>query len=66
MDSRASILLDASPNKWVALSEDESRIVVQGDTFEEVSTAADEKGEPNAVLLLVPQDWSPRVFSACA
>ena len=60
--NRASVLLNATPERWVALSEDESHIVAEAETFEGASDAAERKGETNAILMLVPQDWFPRIL----
>jgi hypothetical protein len=62
MDARASALLNATPDRWVALSDDETRIVGEGETFEEAALAAEKSGEKNPTIMLVPQDWFPRVF----
>jgi len=40
----------------------EECVVAEGDTFEEVATAAERKGEPDPLILRVPEDWTPRVL----
>ncbi len=60
--SRLSALTAAPHNRWIALSADESRIVADGETFEEVSVAAERNGEPDPLIMRVPQDWTPRVL----
>jgi hypothetical protein len=62
MDARASLLLAATPERWIALSEDDTRIIAEADTFEQAAAAAEQAGEPNAILMLVPPDWSPRIL----
>jgi hypothetical protein len=47
---------------WVALSEDESRIVAVGDTFEEAVRNAEKAGVSDPILVKVPEDWTPRSF----
>ncbi len=60
--ARADALLNAPPNHWVALSEDESRIVAVGETFEEAVANAEKAGVSNPVIVKVPEDWTPRNF----
>ena len=62
MDARASALLNATPLRWVALSEDESRIVAEGETFDEAAANAEKSGLADPILMLVPENWSPRVL----
>jgi hypothetical protein len=49
-----SVLKDATPGEWVALSMDQSRIVGQGKTAEDAKRAAVESGQTDVVLLYVP------------
>ena len=60
--ARLAALQGAPMNRWVALSADESRIVADGDTFQEVADAAERAGEPDPVILRVPPKWMLRVF----
>ena len=55
---RLEILKSAPLNKWIALSEDESRLVAVGDDYSEVSDKADAAGETEAVILRTPTEWS--------
>jgi hypothetical protein len=61
-EDRLKALLDAPPDRWVALSEDESRVVAEGRTFEEAASRAEKNGVPDPILVKTPQDWTPRVF----
>lgn len=61
-EARLEALLSATPEKWVALSADESRIIAEGETFEDVSRAVDATEEPDPLLIRVPTDWTPRVL----
>jgi hypothetical protein len=61
-ESRLAALTSAPLDRWVALSEDESRIVADGHTFEEVAEAAERSGEANPLIVRVPEDWTPRVL----
>jgi hypothetical protein len=55
---RLELLRSAPLNAWVALSEDESRIVAVGSNYREVSEKADAAGEDDAVILKTPPAWS--------
>jgi hypothetical protein len=57
-DARVEALRSAKPDSWVALSEDESRIVAVADTYEEVALASDEAGVPDPVVVKIPKVWS--------
>jgi len=56
---RLELLRSASLNKWIALSDDESRIVAIGDTFGEVSDQSDLAGFPDPLILKTPEQWAP-------
>lgn len=64
MSPRALALLEATPDKWVVLSEDESRIVSQGDDFQAVAEEARKNGVAEPILIRIPSDWSLRVLIA--
>jgi hypothetical protein len=51
---RLEILQSAPLNSWIALSEDESRIVATGSDYGEVVRRADEAGEEDVVILRPP------------
>lgn len=57
--SRLELLRTAPLNKWIALSEDESRIVAIGDTFGEVSEQSDMAGYSDPLILKTPEAWAP-------
>ena len=61
-ESRLAALTSAPLNRWIALSADETRIVADADTFEEVATAAERNGEPDPIILRVPENWMPRTL----
>ena len=60
--ARLSALSGAPLDRWVALSADESRVVADADTFQNVAEAAERAGESDPVILRVPTDWTPRVL----
>jgi Family of unknown function (DUF5678) len=55
---RLELLRSAPLNAWIALSEDESRIVAVGNDFAEVSEKADAAGEPEAIIIKTPPIWA--------
>lgn len=61
-ESRLAALAKAPLNRWVALSADETRIVADADSFEEVAAAAVRNGELDPLILLVPGNWTPRTL----
>ena len=65
-EERVRILSDAKPNSWVALSSDESKVVGRGDSFEQAIEDAQTHGENDPLLIKIPDNWEPRVFSLCA
>ncbi len=60
-DQRSELLRKAPLNSWVALSEDETRIVSHGKTYAEAVANAERAGEHEPVLLKTPDDWLPIV-----
>jgi hypothetical protein len=61
-ESRIKILREAKPGTWVAFSQDESRVVAYGKSYDDAVKAAAEAGENDPVITLVPTDWGCRVF----
>jgi hypothetical protein len=56
---RLNTLRSAPLNSWIALSEDESRIIAVGSTFKEVSQRSDAVGETDSIILKTPTAWEP-------
>lgn len=65
-NERVRILKEAGPDKWVAFSADESRLVGTGNTLAEALQKAKEQGELDPVILKTPDSWLPRVLFLCA
>jgi len=55
--ARTEALRTAPPNSWIALSEDESRIIAAGATYEEVVKKSREVGVEEPVLIMTPNNW---------
>jgi hypothetical protein len=60
---RARLLENVPPRTWVALSEDETRIVATGSSFSEAAEKAKASGENDPVLTLIPDSWAPVVLT---
>jgi len=61
-EERAQILRDSPPNSWIALAEDESRVVGRGATYAEAVAAAERQGVDDPVLINMPEEWLPLVL----
>jgi hypothetical protein len=58
-DLRFEALKSAPLDSWVALSEDESRIVAVGASYEEAVKNSESAGVMDPVLLKTPKVWLP-------
>ena len=58
----SKLLLDSPKNSWIALNEEETRIVGTGATLEEAVSAAKRNGIDDPLVLLSPKAWTPKVF----
>lgn len=61
-EEREQILKESAPNSWIALSEDESRVVGRGSTYFEAIENARESGEEDPLLLKMPEAWNDLVL----
>ncbi|HMC32387.1 MAG TPA: DUF5678 domain-containing protein [Candidatus Angelobacter sp.] len=57
--ARLELLRSAPLNSWVALSQDESRIVATGTTYSEVVELSERAGETDPLIIKTPEQWSP-------
>jgi hypothetical protein len=58
-DARFEALKSAPPDSWVALSEDETRIVAVGKSYSEAVDKSESAGVSDPVLVKTPKDWLP-------
>jgi hypothetical protein len=58
-DARLKALRDAPLDSWIALSEDESKIVAVGKSFEEVTRNSERVGVENPLVIKTPKSWLP-------
>jgi hypothetical protein len=61
---RLATLQSAPLDKWIAISDDESRIIAVGETYSEVSAKSDAAGEDDPIILKTPAAWGPISVSA--
>jgi hypothetical protein len=59
MSERLRALKSAPPDSWVALSEDESRIVAVASSYEEAVQKSESVGVSDPVLIKTPKAWLP-------
>ena len=60
--ARLEILRKAPLDSWIALSEDETRLVGVGATLEECVAEAERSGESDFIILKTPPEWLPLVL----
>lgn len=58
-DSRLDVLQSAPLDKWIALSEDESKIVAVGSTYSEAVAESEKAGVSDPVMIKTPKIWAP-------
>ncbi len=58
-DLRLKALESAPLDSWVALSEDESKVVAAGSTYDEVVRNSEIAGVSDPVLIKTPKIWMP-------
>jgi hypothetical protein len=61
-NSLSAILTGAARNCWLALDEDETKIVGRGETLNEAVEAAKENGIDDPIVIWSPKTWAPSVF----
>lgn len=63
MNSRlADILREAPRNCWLALNEDETKVVGHGQTPEDAAAAARTAGVDDPIMIWAPDAWTVRVY----
>jgi hypothetical protein len=55
---RLELLRSAPLNSWIALSEDESRIVATGATYSEVVALSERAGVRDPLIIKTPEQWT--------
>jgi hypothetical protein len=56
---RSEALRSAPLDSWIALTEDETRVIATGATYEEVAKLLDDSGDKDSVILKTPKSWLP-------
>lgn len=62
MPDISDVLERAPRDCWLALTEDQSKVVGRGESIQEAVTEARENGEDDPVLILAPKTWIPAVY----
>ena len=60
-----ALLKDIPKGAWVAISSDQTRVVTFGPDMGEVLQEARKRGEPNAIILRVPEAQTYLILSGC-
>jgi hypothetical protein len=58
IDLRLEALRSAPLDSWIALSEDETKIVASGATYEEAVTRSEEAGVSDPLIIKTPKVWA--------
>jgi hypothetical protein len=61
-EARLKALREAPLDSWIALSEDETRIVAVGKTYAEAAEKSDQAGCADPVIIKTPPEWAPLSF----
>jgi hypothetical protein len=56
---RLGVLRSAPLDSWIALCDDETRIVAVGKSYSEVSDASERAGYNDPIILKTPAEWAP-------
>jgi len=59
IEARVSALRSAPLDAWIALSDDETKIVAKGATYQEVANALERTGDETSVIVKTPPSWLP-------
>jgi TPP-dependent indolepyruvate ferredoxin oxidoreductase alpha subunit len=57
IEARVVALRNAPLDSWVALSDDETKILASGASYQEVADELDRMGNESAVILKTPSSW---------
>jgi len=57
VDLRFEALKEAPLDSWVALSEDQTKIIAVGSTYDEAVTKSEKAGVSDPVLVKTPKAW---------
>lgn len=59
----SNILTGAARNSWIALTEDQSKIVGRGETLEQAVQEAKKNGVEDPIVVWAPKNWQQGVFT---
>ena len=58
-DIRLELLRSAPLDSWIAFSEDETKIVASGSSYEDVVKKSESAGVDDPILVKTPKSWAP-------
>jgi len=61
---RIKILREVPKDSWVVFSEDETKFLGYGSTYEEAVMEAEKQGESEPVVVKTPENWIERILSS--
>jgi len=64
MSDLSKLLENVSGESWLALTQDEKKIVGRGEDIAEAIEEAKENGEDDPLLVWSPKAWIPAVYSS--
>jgi hypothetical protein len=59
IDPRVAALSQAPLNSWIALSDDETRLIAHGTSYQAVADQLDRLGDQTSIILKTPPSWHP-------
>ena len=62
----ADVLTGAARNAWLALNEEQSRIVGRGATLEQAVEEARQNGVDDPIVIWAPKTWNQQIFGSLA
>jgi hypothetical protein len=57
--ARVAALSQAPLNSWIALSDDETRLIAHGTSYQAVADQLDRLGDQTSIILKTPPSWHP-------
>ena len=57
--ARLEALRSAPLDSWVALSEDESKVIATGATYSEAAENSERAGVEDPIIVKIPASWAP-------
>jgi Family of unknown function (DUF5678) len=62
-EQRSKLLREAPRDCWVAIAEEEARIVAHGRDYSDVVNEAENAGFNDPLMIRIPKQWAPACFN---